>query len=488
MAKLSGKYLAEYNAVRRYTERRAKKCDALSDALAKLFEIYSAAEESGADLEQVRGESLSDYEHELLEGLPKKKHPFLWHYIIAGAAVLAAVLTAAYFTGDEHQIGKYGYAFCYEHPEKFNLSTEYLTSGAHSGTIFLDDFGSTVNDEYFEKRGIRFLDFMLYNGNSQSDHDDTQFDITAHSVSVSTGKSSGMIYSPVRQDSFGTFISVAKPGYIKALLNGCWYSGSVAAYEFDESGVLYTLHFEAEEPENPALRHNIARLVCGDGLYICFEGFYRTQWSYKGAGEVIKSGALPFFSGCNPAPAKKAPAERVRYSMITSDGKLELAVYSVYDEKLGGQRLITRATPRKLSAEVDYADDWIPVSINDSGEICATVTYHLLSGETRTEALSTPKQTPLVYERYEEGVAGTHYAVSLSAERDEKTGKFTAVKDLSYSSDTETFLGNMFDYSKTEYKIDENGDIIVTVYRLTDESNVTGGYTESTVIFKHEKY
>lgn len=488
MDSLGGKYLSEYNEVCKYLKRRAKKSEALSDALAELFEIYSAAQESGAALEHVRGESLSDYEHELLEGLPKKKHPFLYRYITAAAAVLICVFTAAYFTSDEHLLDKYGYAFCYEHPEKFNLSTEYQAFGAHSGTIFLDDFGDTVNNEYFEKRGIKFLDFMLYGGSSKSDHDDTQFDITARSVSVSTGGSSGMIYSPVRQDSFGTFISLDQTGYIKALLNGCWYIGSVAAYQFDENGVAYTLHFEAENPDDPALSHNIARLVCGDGLYICFEGFYRTRWSYKGAAEVLKSGELPFFSHCSAEPREISPKERVRYSMTTSDRKLEVVFYSVYDAALGGQRLITRANPRKLSAEVDYADTWIPVSINSDGEICATVTYYLMDGETRTESLKTEKQTPLVYDMYEENVPGTHYALVLKASRDSATGKFTAVNELSYSSNTSVFSGNMFDYDKTSYEITADGDVVVTVWHLADQTDVNSGYIENTVIFDHGKY
>mgnify|MGYP006972494081 CR=1 FL=1 len=488
MDSLGGKYLSEYNEVCKYLKRRAKKSEALSDALAELFEIYSAAQESSAALEHVRGESLSDYEHALLEGLPKKEHPFLHRYIIAAAAVLIGVLTAAYFTSDEHLLGKYGYAFCYEHPEKFNLSTEYQSYGAHSGTISLDDFGNTVNNEYFEKRGIKFLDFMLYSGDSKSEHDDTQFDITARSVSVSTGSDSGMIYSPVRQDSFGTFISLDQTGYIKALLNGCWYIGSVEAYQFDESGVAYTLHFEAESPDDPALSHNIARLVCGDELYICFEGFYRTRWSYKGAAEVLKSGKLPFFSHCSAEIREVSSTERIRYSMVTSDNKLEVVFYSVYDAKLGGQRLAASANPRKLSAEVDYADTWIPLSINDDGEICATVTYYLMDGEMRTESLKAEKQTPLVRDTYEENISGTHYALVLKASRDSATGKFTAVDELSYSSNTSIFSEDMFKESKTSYEITTDGDVAVTVWHLADQTNVDSGYIESTVVFDHSKY
>ena len=490
MAKLEGKYLSEYNGICKYLKLRAKKSEALSDAIAELFEIYSAAQENGTALEDVRGDSLSEYEHELLSGLPRKKNPFLRRYLTAVCAVLILVLAAAYFTSDKYLAGKYGYAFCYEHPQKFDLSTKYLTSGAHSGIIALDDFGDTVNDEYFEKRGIRFLDFMLYQGNSRGEHDDTQFDITVRSSSVSIGKNSGMIYSPVRQDSFGTFISLDQTGYIKALLNGCWYIGSVAAYQFDENGVAYTLHFEAEDPKNPALLHNIDRLICGDGLYVCFEGFYRTQWSYNGAAEVLKSGGLPFFSHCSASVPEVLPKEkeRVRYSMITSDGKLEAVVYSVYNEELGGQHLITRANPRKLSDEVDYADSWIPVNINDNGEICVTVTYHMINGGVRTEALSTPKQTPLVYDRYEEKIPGTQYSIILKASRDKATGKFTSVNELSYSEDTGVFFGNMFDYEKTSYKITPDGDISVTVWLLADESDLTGGYVEKTVVFEHSKY
>mgnify|MGYP006982413002 CR=1 FL=1 len=96
MDSLGGKYLSEYNEVCKYLKRHAKKSEALSDALAELFEIYSAAQKSGAALEHIRGESLSDYEHALLEGLPKKEHPFLHRYIIAAAAVLIGVLTAVF--------------------------------------------------------------------------------------------------------------------------------------------------------------------------------------------------------------------------------------------------------------------------------------------------------------------------------------------------------------------------------------------------------
>ena len=203
---------------------------------------------------------------------------------------------------------------------------------------------------------------------------------------------------------------------------------------------------------------------------------------------MLKSGGLPFFSHCSASVPEVSPKERVRYSMITSDGKLEAVVYSVYSEELGGQHLITRANPRKLSDEVDYADSWIPVSINDNGEICVTVTYHMINGGVRTEALSTPKQTPLVYDRYEEKIPGTQYSIILKAGRDKVTGKFTSVNELSYSEDTGVFFGNMFDYEKTSYEITPDGDISVTVWHLADESDLTGGYVKKNVVFKHSKY
>ena len=124
MAKLEGKYLSEYNGICKYLKLRAKKSEALSDAIAELFEIYSAAQENGTALEDVRGDSLSEYEHELLSGLPRKKNPFLRRYLTAACAVLILVLAAAYFTSDKYLAGKYGYAFCYEHPQKFDLSTK----------------------------------------------------------------------------------------------------------------------------------------------------------------------------------------------------------------------------------------------------------------------------------------------------------------------------------------------------------------------------
>ena len=88
MVKLEGKYLSEYNGICKYLKLRAKKSEALSDAIAGLFEIYSAAQENGTALEDVRGDCLSEYEHELLSGLPRKKNPFLRRYLTAACAVL----------------------------------------------------------------------------------------------------------------------------------------------------------------------------------------------------------------------------------------------------------------------------------------------------------------------------------------------------------------------------------------------------------------
>ena len=112
----------------------------------------------------------------------------------------------------------------------------------------------------------------------------------------------------------------------------------------------------------------------------------------------------------------------------------------------------------------------------------------MINGGVRTEALSTPKQTPLVYDRYEEKIPGTQYSIILKASRDKVTGKFTSVNELSYSEDTGVFFGNMFDYEKTSYKITPDGDISVTVWHLADESDLTGGYVEKTVVFEHSKY
>lgn len=490
MTKLNGVYLSEYNNIRKYLKRYAKKGQILDDALDELFKIYLSAQNNKFNLEQIHESTLKDYEHELLEGLPKKEHPLLLRNIILAIVILAVTVIVAFFTSDQYYINKYGYSFCFSQPDKFVWSTDYITSGVHSGNVVLDDFGKVVQDKSFEKLGITFEDFMLYNGAKEGSYNDYHFDIMISSHSVSSDKNSGKIYAPICQNKFGNFISKDESGYIKAMLNGCWYIGSIAAYEFGESGAAYTIHFEAENKDDFAFIHNIDRLVCGDELYVCFEGLYKTAWHYIGADKILKSGKLPFFNLYSPTlkTENNESVEKIRYSLTTSDGMAAAVAYSVYNRKLDGQCLIMGANPVKLSDKVDYVEAWLPLYFDQSGNICTDITYCLKTGEILYETVSAPKQTPLVYERYKGNIDGTHYAVTLMATRDEKNGKFTSVYDLTYSSNTEVFYGNMFDYSKTEYKINTSGDIVITLYHLCDENDAQSGYIESTVIFEHGKY
>ncbi len=103
MGELRGRYLSDFNEIKKYILKDAAEGAARNEAIESLFAIYLEAQENGDGIFVIHENSAKEYAKEICEGLPAKKGGYK-KWIIVVTAVLAMVLCAAvllFGSGDE---------------------------------------------------------------------------------------------------------------------------------------------------------------------------------------------------------------------------------------------------------------------------------------------------------------------------------------------------------------------------------------------------
>ncbi len=499
MTELNGKYLSDFNEVKKYIEKLSAKGAEREEAIESLLAIYAEAQENGSEISEIHEGTAKYYAEEIAESLPRKKRinkkPLFAAMGIAAAIILVA---AGYFTRDALYIENGGYGFALKYPEKFEFTRTLSEKDEYIGNFTVNELSTAETDPELERFGIicENWSFFGYDG----EQDDRHFEMHMVSKVKKYGAEGKMIYTPVvtlngeevwiHNEHGGSLESTFKGalGEIKAYLNGDLYIGEITEYNDRGTDFRYTIRFSAAD-ENADCTGNINRLISGDYVTVDFEKIVRVAWDYKGAGNLLKEGKLPFFSSYDIVEEKE-PVETVEYYAETSDGSVKVAFHTYYDKNLGGQRLHYQGIPRKLSDEVDYAIT-SELYLDEEGLICIDTEVHFKNGKSFSETLKTERKTELVYLTYTKNSENKDFSVSLYAERG-KDGRFISVSNVGYK----TFNKNvnvLTNLNNAEYEITENGDVILKIeYYIEDENTKPWSNDEEilseTIFFDHSIY
>ncbi|MBQ7874442.1 MAG: hypothetical protein IJ306_04680 [Oscillospiraceae bacterium] len=489
---LKGIYEEDFNEIKKYIEKEAAAGTARDDALESLLAIYVEAQENGAELSDIRGESAKDYAKEVAESLPKKKrvNKILLGGIL-GIAAAAVLAVAGYFTSDVYFMENGGYGFAMRYPEKFDFTRIVSGKDEYSGKFTVNELSTAETDPELERFGIICENYCFYG--EQDGRDDTQFDMYMVSKVRDFGEEGKMILTPVavsngepvwiedwKGDRLASDIEGAL-GEIKAYLNGTEYTGEIIEYDISGKDFRYKIHFTAAD-ENADCSGNINRLISGDYVTVEFEKIIRIGWNYLGAKNSFENGMFPIFVPYS-VEEEKEEIEYIKYYEETSDGAVQVVFRTYYNKELEGQSISLQPIPRKLSNKVDYAETSDPY-IDDDGLICVDTEVYFKDGTNYSETLKYERKTELVYDSYPEYVEDKNFTVYVYAKRG-ADGKFVSVDGFGFKTWGKISVAT--NYNTAEYEITENGDVIVEV-EYYESDDYYAPLLKETVTIKHNKY
>lgn len=495
MIELKGIYEADFGEIKKYIEKETAKGTPRDEAIESLRAIYLEAQENGAELSDIRGESALEYAKEVAESLPKKKkaNKFLLFGIIVIAA--AVVLTVAgYFTSDAYFMEEGGYGFAMRYPGKFDFTRIVSGKDEYIGKFTVNELSTAETDPELEKFGIICENYLFYG--DQSGFDDTQFEMYMVSRVRDFGEEGMMIFTPVivsngeqvwvedvKSDGLESTVGGAL-GEIKAYLNGTEYIGEISEYDISGKDFRYKIHFTAAD-ENADCSGNINRLISGDYVTVEFEKIIRIGWNYLGAKNSFENGMFPIFVPYS-VEDEKEEIEYIKYYEETSDGAVQVVFRTYYNKELGGQSISLQPIPRKLSNKVDYAETSDPY-IDDDGLICVDTKVYFKDGTNYSETLKYERKTELVYSSYDVYAEDIGMVVAMYAERD-KDGKFVSVESFGYLTYLEPGDYKVAWLMDEVYEITEDGDVVAEIFYYEKDDIHNENPLSKTIVFKHEIY
>ncbi|MBR2639979.1 MAG: hypothetical protein IKL18_07440 [Oscillospiraceae bacterium] len=135
MANLNGKYLSDFEKIKKRIEKLSAKSPEREEALESLLTIYLEAQENKTEIQEIHEGTAEDYAREIAESLPKKKRPDFLK--IAGICAVFAVFIGASILlllnmSDSYLLKKRGFNHVLKSENEYSILVELQEHGVHS--------------------------------------------------------------------------------------------------------------------------------------------------------------------------------------------------------------------------------------------------------------------------------------------------------------------------------------------------------------------